>query len=247
MKENFKENILSKIEEEKIAPIPKSYFKNRNRILWISIILIIIFWIIFSWFLIDDTSEMIWMRNYGWWMWILFLPNIFWLILIFILIFAWINNIKKTPTGHRNSYLNNIIIWIIILFFWSFLFRYIWFWPSMHSYMINNIPWVSSVLYNEWAWNNPSNWRLAWEIIDIWNNQLKLKSLDWKIWNIDITDSFISPMTDIELNDKIRILGLINWNLNFKSDRIMPRFGRWMWNGWMMWWYWNWGWRWMMR
>jgi hypothetical protein len=37
MKNDFKDKIFSKIEKEKIEPIPESYFENKYRFVWILI------------------------------------------------------------------------------------------------------------------------------------------------------------------------------------------------------------------
>lgn len=57
MKNTLKENIFSKIEKENIRPIPESYFVKRQKILWISISMFLLFAVIIFGFLFDDTAE----------------------------------------------------------------------------------------------------------------------------------------------------------------------------------------------
>jgi hypothetical protein len=47
MKKQLKDKIFSQIEQEKIEPIPQLFFKNKYRILWLSIVLLTILAIIF--------------------------------------------------------------------------------------------------------------------------------------------------------------------------------------------------------
>ena len=249
MKDNFKDKIFSKIKEDKIEPIPESYFENKYKFIWIFIWLIALLGIIFWGFLIDNSSEFFWMWWYRrWYMNYFIFPNIFWIALIFFLTFIWIKSLKGTPVWYRHSYIKDILIWIAIIFIGSYIFRFLWLWTTMHSLFINNIPGVSNILYNESSWNDPNNWRLAWTIIDINNEMIKLKSIDWMIWSVNIKNSFLSQSVSLRVDEKVRVLWNISSTWAFESERIMPWFWMWMW-GWrgMMWWEWFWNWRWMMR
>ena len=253
MKKNFKDEILNKINKENIEPINASYFQNKKRLIWLWIWMIWFFAIIFSGFLYDDSYDMFRNWMFGRWnSYIWFLPNIFWIWLIILLAFLWIRGLKETPVWYRSSYQKDILLWLAVVLIWAFIFRWIWIWPVMHSYFAD-IPGVSNILYNESAWNDPTNWRLAWTILEYNEFSLKLKSLDDKIWTVNLTNAFISPMSDTDIWEKIRIIWVMTSDAVFSADRLMPWFGRWMMNwGWMMsgngdwlrWWRWmmNWGW-----
>ncbi len=58
MKQDIKEKIFSKIKKEKIEPISKVYFENKNRALWFMIVVFAILAILFGGFLWDDSSEL---------------------------------------------------------------------------------------------------------------------------------------------------------------------------------------------
>ncbi|MDD2565858.1 MAG: hypothetical protein PHZ26_01575 [Candidatus Gracilibacteria bacterium] len=227
MKDNFKEKIFSKIEKEKIEPIPESYFANKNRILWILIGIFILLAILFGGFLIDDFTEFFGMGGYRGGNTSYFLvPNIFWILLISFLVFIGIKSLRNTSVGYRASYTKDILIGVIIIFAGSYMLRWAGLGSAMHSYFVNNVPVVSNILYNESTWNNPDNGRLAGTIIGINDNIIKLKSINGTIWNINLKNSFISPMINLNLNEKIRILGNISGSGIFDSERVMPWFGQ---------------------
>ncbi len=62
MKNDLKSKIFSKIEEEKIKPLPESYFVNKQRILWFIIGILLLFAMLFGGFFLDDTTEFFDMR-----------------------------------------------------------------------------------------------------------------------------------------------------------------------------------------
>lgn len=62
MKNDFKSKIFSKIKEEKIKPLPVSYFVNKQRILWFMIGILLLFAMLFGGFFLDDTIEFFGMR-----------------------------------------------------------------------------------------------------------------------------------------------------------------------------------------
>jgi hypothetical protein len=64
---------------------------------------------------------------------------------------------------------------------------------------------MSALFYNEDAWNNPENGRLAGTIIERNDKRIRIKDTHGGIWDVSIQDAFISPMVIWE--DKIRILG----------------------------------------
>jgi hypothetical protein len=154
------------------------------------------------------------------------LPNIFWLGLIVLLTFIGIRKLRDTPTGHRHSYLQDILIGIIIIFIGSYIVRGIGIGPKLHSVLIDTVPVVSNILYNESAWNNPDNGRLAGTIENIDSQSIVLKALDGNIWNVDIRQSGISPMISLIKGEQIRILGIKNTGNYFEAATIIPWLGR---------------------
>jgi hypothetical protein len=62
MNNDFKSKIFSKIEKEKIEPLPESYFVNKQRILWLIIGILFLFAIFFGGFFLDNATEFFGMR-----------------------------------------------------------------------------------------------------------------------------------------------------------------------------------------
>lgn len=241
MNDQFKENIFSKIKKEKIEPIPESYFENKKRILWISIGWITLLSSMFFGFLLSDSMEFFSMGGFGWGaMNAFFFPNIFWIMCITICIFIGIRSFRKTPVGYRNSYFMDIFIGVMIIIVGGYVFRWIGFWPKLHSFLIENIPAVSSIIYNEASWNDPDNGKLAGVITEIQNTSFVLRSLDGKLWNVDREKGFVSPSVSWKINEKVRILWKKSGDTLFIAERVLPWFGKWIWNrrGWNGW-YWN--------
>ncbi len=223
---NLKNKILSKIQKEKIEPLPESYFIQKYRILWWLLWFTVLLGIIGSGFLIEDSSEFFGMIQYTRWdMWIFILPNIFWIILLLFLLFVGVQSLRHTAIWYRYPAFRMLILGIAIIFVWGYFFRMSGLWPQMHTFLVRNIPWVSDLLYNEWSWDMPENGRLAGTIIERNDKQISVKDTHGGIWDVSIQDSFISPMVIWE--ERIRILGSKQWDNVFIAEKILPWFGKW--------------------
>lgn len=239
MTQKTKSKILDKIEKENISPIPKSHFDWKNRLIWMWVWMLIFFWIMFTSFIIDDMIEYL-----SFWPWFLngpsllfFLPHLFWLILISVIIFFAYKEFRDTKKGHRYNIFMILWIFSLILIIWSFTFFKIWFGPSMHGF-VKGSPFIPNFLYDEKTWNNQEWWRIAGEITKIswlkiaWNKNswvLELKTFDSKTFNINIVDkTFVSPKTKFVVWEKIRVfwdtdkINSSSWILNFNAKWIMP-------------------------
>ncbi|MDD2916793.1 MAG: hypothetical protein PHH70_03030 [Candidatus Gracilibacteria bacterium] len=228
MKEDtFKEKIFSKIKKERITPLSESYFVNKYRILWLLIGILVLLAILFWGFLIDDSIEFLGMKGYqGGNLGFLIFPNIFWLILIAILILAGIGIFRNTKVGYRYSYISDVIMGMMIVIVGSFVLKGTGIGPNMHSFLVRTIPMVSSVIYNENSWNDPNNGRLAGTVVEINTDKITFESIDGTIWNVNATHAFISPMISLNIGEKIRILGKKNGDSYFEATKIMPWFGQ---------------------
>ncbi len=235
MKKDFKQEILDKIKKEKIKPISKQFFSWKNRLLWFLVFLIIVLlWITFSFFYNDlqDLKE-VWCLNYE--NRLFLIPNIFWFVLIVVLLISWIFYYRKTKYWYKQD--NFIIIStlvIITIFVWN-IFIFSNYSRLIHKNMIENSSILKDYVYRENLWNDSSNWRLIWIIKEINIDDIRLEGIDSKIWKIDIKNSIIWKNITLKIGEKIRII----WNLksedNFEATKIMPYFWMWSWKSFWKW------------
>ncbi|MBP9779492.1 hypothetical protein KBD33_02605 [Candidatus Gracilibacteria bacterium] len=222
---NLKNKILSKIQKEKIEPLPESYFIQKYRILWGLLGFTVLLGIIGSGFLIEDSSEFFGMIQYTRGdMGIFILPNIFWIILLLFLLFVGVQSLRHTAIGYRYPAFRMLILGIAIIFVGGYFFRMSGLGPQMHTFLVRNIPGVSDLLYNEGSWDMPENGRLAGTIIERNDKQISVKDTHGGIWDVSIQDSFISPMVIWE--ERIRILGSKQGDNVFIAEKILPWFGK---------------------
>jgi hypothetical protein len=71
-------------------------------------------------------------------------------------------------------------------------------------------------------WSQPNLGTLSGEIVSLEDNSLVIKDWNGKIWQVDITDTFIAPMVDLEPGTKIKISGRKVSDDEFSSDKIRP-------------------------
>lgn len=268
MKNKFSEKIISQIKKEDIKTLPKIYFVFINILIWLFFIFSLLIWslslsITFSYIFNDDIlfSSRIWifylLKTY--------LP-IFWVIIFAVFsLFSYIN-FKYTSSWYKFP-----IFWVLVwnifttILLWYFFF-YIWLSHNIENFFRKNVSFYSNYLVEDMesrmilAWQNPENWLLVWEILDVWEYKLKFKDYDENIWEIDISDSIIKWRVVLEIWSKIKIIWKKLPDNEFYAEEIRPYM---MWSRWMMWdfdtddaiynwwWRWMWGdmmrWGWMMR
>ncbi len=226
MWKNLKETILNKIEIDNIKPISKKYFLWKNRSIWlIFFVTIIIIWIALSFF-VDDFLEIKDFLSFKW-DYDLIIPNMFWLIIISLLIILWIKEIRKTKYWYK--FKSIIILLLILLSSLSATLLVIDtpFTKYIHKNIIEYFPWIKKYIYNESLWNNPENWRLIWKIYEVKNDELIINDLDWKKWKIITKNSHIWKYIILKQNIRIRIIWKVSSDLTFDAKKIMPYFWEW--------------------
>lgn len=234
MKDKFNEKIFSKIEEGEIKPLPESYFENQSRAIWTLVSVLVLLSVIAGCFLINDSAEFLWASWYSWWYSnYMVVPNLFWLSIVALLLIVWMLSLRNTPMWYKNSYIKNFLMISWIALIWSFAFNWSGIWPMMHSYFINNVPWISNTVYNDSSWTDPKSWRLAWTIKDLGQNDIKIIWTDSNTWTIKLDKAFISPMVSVVKWERIRIYWNQSWDREFQAESVMPIFwmGMWMWWG----------------
>lgn len=71
-------------------------------------------------------------------------------------------------------------------------------------------------------WSQPNLGTLSGDIVSLEDNTLVIKDWNGIIWQVDITDSFIAPMVNLEPGTKIKISGRKTSEDTFVSDKIRP-------------------------
>lgn len=233
MKSNISSKILWEIKSKNIKPKPKIYFILWNVLFWWFYILSIIIWstwlgIIFGFIFIDDFL----LIQKVWFLFLLekYIP-IFWVIFLFLSIIFWIIFFKKTDNWYKYQILKVIFLNILLTFIWWALLFFSWIWNHFDNslrkyfYTYNSFFVQNKEKRMIEVWQNENNWLLLWEIISIWNSNVKLKDTQNKIWRIDISTAEIKKKVNIKTWNKIKIIWeKINEN-NFKALQIRPYFG----------------------
>lgn len=235
----LKSTILGKISQEEIKPIPKELFILKNRIFWLTTILLLIVWTVFWAFLLNDSQDYLTYWNHVWFSIMFFVPHLLWLLFLSVIIFLWIREYRNTRMWYKISFKMLFTIVLLIISIWTILFYISWLWQYIHNNLISKTP-INKYIYDFSLWNSPESWRIAWEIVEIDSNIIKIKDTDWKKWEIEIKDAFISPIIEMRKWEKIRIFWKVISQKLFKADKIAPEVWRWG-----VWWKWMWRWKWI--
>lgn len=71
-------------------------------------------------------------------------------------------------------------------------------------------------------WSQPDLGTLSGEILELNKNSLILKDWNGKIWQVDITESYIAPVVNLEVGTKIKLSGKKVNQDQFTSEKIRP-------------------------
>lgn len=195
MKKDIETEILKKIKNDKIEPIPRwhflvKYYSSLSLLAWLIVLWSITFGIIFFYLYNTDWD----IYNYSWknilYFSVTIIPYIWFVCLVLLIILAYFT-IRHTPKWYK--YKSSVI------FFWILL-SFIIFWLVVYaSWISNNVekklsdisPIYSShaEIHIRHMWMHPKQGLLAWLIMESNNNELIINDLNWEKWNIDIKDA----------------------------------------------------------
>lgn len=222
-----KDAVLSQIQKEHLRPIPRIYFQVARIILWSIIGSILFVAIFFGLFLLNDATDLFRLGRYSTDSIIPSLfPSLFWSTLFLSFIFIGVFSFRKTTTGYRYTILWNFIIFPGIVLLGIGVFRFLGVGPLMHTYLAENIPFLSDTVYKMSSWNEPENGRIAGTIQSLDGGNILLRNLDGKTWKIHIATASHWELVKIEIGEKVRIFGKMKSGDSFEADHIFPWFGQ---------------------
>jgi len=226
---NLSSKILTKIESDKIKPIPRWRFLLYDSVTWIvSLISLLVggIGVSISIFLVANNDIL--NTNFDGLnliQTIVLVVPIFWIGITIFFIFLAYYNFKHTPEGYRWNVAKMLVISIV-----TSIFLGIFLYSIDISYSLNNIFNSSIPYYGQIAdvrnqvWMRPEAGYLAGDIhkIDTVNQNFIVKDLQNLLWTIDYSDALVRPSVDIVIGTKVKIIGEKVDSSSFKASEIRP-------------------------
>lgn len=222
--------VLKKIKDEKITPVPRWHFVLKSSFIWFLFGINLLCGtigtaiIIFLFANNDALGDKSLVTNPG--ERILLVIPIIWIVLTIVFIFIAYYNFKNTNGGYKYSV---VLIFLLNIFVTSVLgFSLYITGGAYHINMIFNnfIPYYSESFDTRiMVWMRPEEGYLSGEIQSMNENVLLLKDFDENIWNIDIKNADVKHLVKLQPGEEIKIIGEVTVGRDFMAFEIRP------WNG----------------
>jgi len=228
MREDLSQKILQTIEKKHMKPKPKWRFLLKNWLWWIlGIITICIGALAFAItvFIIKNNDWDFYAYTHMNLVKFVFLTLPYlWVLAIIALIGLAQYQIKHTQHGYRYplKYLIGIIVVASVVsgfFFYQFGFA-----QTIDETFVDQLPLYREMMHRrELRWDHPEEGRLAGIVHETKPGELLLEDFSGKTWHVFYTQkTLLPPLFEIEVSDRLRILGKQQGENQFYAERLGP-------------------------
>lgn len=152
----------------------------------------------------------------------------FWAVLLGMFIVGAFFDIRKTETGYRFSLVRIAIITIGSIVVLGSIMFFAGIGGRFNSMMAKGVPYYGQhmMVTKESQWSSPQKGFLAGEIIAVSVDELKIRDLKEKRWNIQLDEKTMTrPSADISKGQMIKIIGAQLDDNDFRAVEIRPWMG----------------------
>lgn len=220
-------NIIDRIKEENIQPIPRWQFASKNILVWIAFaISTLIGAAAFSVILFSirqtDFDLASHLSHSGIELFLGLLP-FFWIIALLIFLVLAIFSIQKSKKAYKLSRTT----WVVFSTAISILLGTLFFIGGGAQWLENSFADQVSIYESledkkKKVWMNPEDGFLSGTIEIVSGDALKLVDFNNKEWGIDYEGAFISPAVLLEKGEQVKLIGGISGPASFKADELRP-------------------------
>lgn len=226
---SISENVIQKIEKNKIKPKARYIFVLKNLLLWlmgsVSIILGAISFSLIIYLFTSQNNLLINRFGANIWEIVLALIPLFWLVFLISFSFLFYFNLKKTKRAYKYSPLLIFFIGLIISFVLGASFYLLGFSKRIDSYLAYRI---EPRFYNHYLnpqmkfWSQPSKGRISGRIVDIKENSFLIKDQNNQIWELVYDENLINrQVIALEHGTMIRAFGTLEKDNTFQLKEIL--------------------------
>ena len=223
---HLSKNIIEAIKKEKIIPVPKWHFLLKNYVVWILFLISSIIGGIAFGIILLQLSDIDWTIinriNSGPRELMMTIIPYFWITILILFIGIAYHNFRHTSKGYKSR--TFIILSISILV--SVIAGSIVFATGISRHVENfrnNIPFVREIHSPRTRlWMQENKGLIAGTIEELHQDKLRLKNLRDKLWDIDTRDAKLIDIIQLELNQRVGIIGEKIDNTHFKAHEIRP-------------------------
>jgi hypothetical protein len=220
-------NLIEKIKEKQLKPLPRWLYLFKDTMLWILYILSTIFGsLAFSviLFVIQQVDfNIIGHMSHSWFELLLGLVPFLWIISLVICLLISVVSLKNSKKGYKLSALSLVglatALSILIGTFFFISGGGKW----LEDAFATNVSQYESMQERKMkVWSMPEDGSLSGTILSAGDETFELEDFKGKSWMIDYKDADIVPAVVIIDGEKIKMTGNMTSDATFKADKIRP-------------------------
>ena len=229
---DISKKVIKKIKKKKIEPYSKKHFFLKKSVPWALFTFSVLLGIIASSVAIFQIKhagrDLYHLLNYTPLRWVLLILPYFWLVLMVIFLAVAYRNFRRTGRGYRINTTLLILSSILLSIIGGFLLYQTGFSEKLESVFQENIPFYRKMNFGRHRmWMSPKKGVLAGEIVKISSAQeIEFRDLQGNDWRIDISNAHWRGRLRPETGLKIKLIGKMTGNYQFKAMEIRPLYGR---------------------
>jgi hypothetical protein len=224
---NVSQIAFEKIKEKGIKPISRKIFSIKRVLFWLIVALSLIITAIAFSLILSALFNNDWdlYGKFGFNFMFRTLPY-FWFIFLIIFIILGEYCYRKTLLGHRKNLLMILGIYFLYTVFFGGVFYLVGIGSFIEQSLLNNAPTYSNFMLNRHeVWLHPEEGSLSGSIILVGEDEVGLIDINGSVWIVNIKDAFTYGKINMEIGEKVKILGCKVEENVFNAEEIRPWIG----------------------
>lgn len=219
--------ILNKIKEAHIKPVPKWQFMLKKSFIWTLFVFSVLLGGLAVSSVIFHLNDVDWdvysrFNDFGPGFVLMIIPY-FWLIVMGAFLFSAIYNFKHTTGGYKYGTFLIILVSMLLSLVVGIIIYYADINEAMEENVMRKVPLYPQMMPKEMIWNNAQRGLLTGTIIQVKDPQIfLLKNEMGRPWIVDYSRAVWESGLEPEKGERIRILGKQTDKDHFDADEIRP-------------------------
>ena len=224
---NISQIALERIKVEGIKPISSKVFSIKRVLFWVVVIISLIigaftFSLILSALFNNDWDLY---NRFGFNFILKTLPY-FWFISLILFIILGEYYYRKTLLGYRHTIIVIVLVYMISTVFFGSIFYLIKVGDFIEQSLTDKAPCCSGFILNRYViWSQPEEGLLSGRIIRIGENEIGVLDMNNYVWIVYTKGAFTRGQVEIEIGERIKIIGDKISDKIFNAEEIRPWIG----------------------
>jgi hypothetical protein len=221
------DNILNKIDQEKIKPIPKWEFLLKDSVIWGTFVVSVMFGSIGSaitmFLLVNSEVLADFSLASSFLQWIILSIPVVWIVITLIFVLISIYNFKHTDEGYRYSVFSIFAVSLVISILIGSIFYFFGLSERLNNWFGQSIPYYTSMMDTRISvWTRPEEGYLSGTITSIDSKDKIIRIVDYTNteWVVSYVNANIKGRVELSVGGEIKIIGTMESTSKFTATEI---------------------------